>query len=195
MPSELYRRALADATAHHASSKTYSGKFLRPHKPFIAELIAELGIKSALDYGAGKGRQYEWVDPADGKTLEQAWGIEVAKYDPAWPPFANLPTGQFDLVICTHTLGSIPVKDMPWVLDRIFKKARKAVYFAEKIGLIRKRVHGDRVGFANGWNRDTWEHVILMGAIKADLANVLLSIVLSTTEIVNGERITTRAEI
>lgn len=155
-PSAAYRRALAEAQRHHAASKTYSGRFLRPHKPWLSDLIARLGIESALDYGCGKGEQYAWVDPEDGKTLEQAWGFEVTKHDPAWAPFAEIPQGQFDLVICTHVLGGIPLIDHPWVLARLFGFARKAVFIAEKIGPIKKAVHGDRAGMANGWTGIEW---------------------------------------
>lgn len=159
-PSEAYRLALAQASAHHAESKTYSGRFLRPHKPFLSELIARLGIASALDYGAGKGEQYRWVDPADGKTLEEAWGFPVEKFDPAWPAYAAEPAGSFDLVICTHVLGSIPLSDHGWVIAKLFERARKAVFIAEKIGPIRKGVHGDRAGLANEWSAIQWIEAI-----------------------------------
>src|SRR6478736_7415044 len=97
--SKEYRQALAAATKHHANSKTYSGRFLRPHKPWLTDLIQRLDIKSALDYGCGKGEQYRWVDPADGQTLEQTWGFEVEKFDPAWPPYSAEPRGRYDLVM------------------------------------------------------------------------------------------------
>lgn len=155
-PSGAYRRALGEASRHHAAAKTYSGRLLRPHKRWLGELIARLEIRSALDYGCGKGEQYRWVDPADGKTLESAWGFEVAKFDPAWPPYAAEPEGQFDLVICTHVLGGIPLSDHPWVIERLFAHARKAVFIAEKIGPIRKKVHGDRAGLANSWSAIEW---------------------------------------
>lgn len=151
---------MREATQHHSRSKTYSGRFLRPHKPWLTDLIGQLGIKSALDYGCGKGAQYSWVDPLDGLTLEQAWGFEVAKFDPCWPEFAELPQGQFDLVICTHTLGSIPTRDLPWVIERLHRMTRKAVFIAEKIGPIKKGVHGDRKGFVNDWGVIDWLDVI-----------------------------------
>jgi hypothetical protein len=154
--SEEYQIALAQAAAHHAAAKTYSGRFLRPHKPWLTELIWRLGVTSILDYGCGKGEQYRWVDPLDGKTLEEAWGVNVEKFDPAWPPYAAEPTGQFDLVICTHVLGGIPLADHQWVLDRIFGLARKAVFIAEKIGPVRKDVHGDREGMHKDWTVIEW---------------------------------------
>lgn len=160
MPSALYRQAVTDATRHHARSKTYSGRLLRPHKAFLSAMIDRLGVRSILDVGAGKGEQYTWIDPADGMTMEQAWGIDVRKYDPCWPPYAEEPSGKFDLVICTHTLGSIPIDDMPWFLDRLFGFASKAVFIGEKIGPIKKGVHGKRAGFSNDWSAIEWIEAI-----------------------------------
>lgn len=156
MPSQEYEAALTAAKRHHAESKTYSGRFLRPQKPFLTDLIARLGITSALDYGCGKGEQYSWIDPTDGKTIEEAWGFEVAKYDPAWPPFSAEPEGQFDLVICTHVLGSIPLIDHAWAISRIFGMARKAVFFAEKIGTTKKNVFGEFGGMVRDWTAIEW---------------------------------------
>lgn len=161
MPSEAYNRRLKEATAHHASSKTYSGSFLRPHKPFLSELISRLNVTSLLDYGCGKGEQYRWIDPNDGCTLEQAWGFEVTKFDPAWPPYSTEPAGQFDLVICTHVLGGIPIVDQSWVVERLFAHARKAVFIGEKIGKIKKRVHGDRDGMLDAVSAIEWIDLII----------------------------------
>lgn len=147
--SPAYHRALKEAQAHHQSSKTYSGKFLRPHAPAIKHLIERWSAKSLLDYGCGKGRQYEWVSHGEdasipkGMTIEQYWGIPVTKYDPAYPPFAAEPKGpddNFDLVICTHVLGSIPTADLPAVFEDLISYAGCAVYIAEKIGPVRKQV-------------------------------------------------------
>ena len=159
-PTIAYKTALAEATRHHANSKTYSGRFLRPHKPFLTELIGRLGVRSILDYGCGKGEQYRWVDPADGLTLEQAWNCEVAKYDPAYPPFAAEPQGQFDLVICTYVLGGIPITDHPWVLERLHGYATKVVFIAERLGPIKKKVHGRRDGFLNASHATEWLDLI-----------------------------------
>lgn len=140
-PSKAYQVALAESIRHHESSKTYSGSLARPHAPALRQIVTKLGCRSVLDYGAGKGRQWEWVDPATGMTLEQEWGFQVDKYDPAWPPFATEPTGSYDLVICTHTLGAIPAQDLDWVLDRIYGLANLGVYFAEQIAAVKKLVH------------------------------------------------------
>lgn len=140
-PSKAYQVALAQSIQHHQSSKTYSGSLMRPHAPAIKMVIDKLGCQSVLDYGAGKGSQYEWVMPESGQTVEQYWGVPVTKYDPAWPPYATEPVGKYDLVICTHTLGAIPTEDLGWVVDRLYALAGKALYIAERIGHVRKKVH------------------------------------------------------
>lgn len=139
-----YEYALSRATAHHARSKTYSGKLMRPHADALTAIIAKYSVESILDYGCGKGDQYRWVDPKTGKTLEELWGIEVRKFDPAYPPYADEPEGEFDLVICTHVLGGIPDRDLLWVVPRLYEHARKAVFIAEKIGDIKKTIHGSK---------------------------------------------------
>lgn len=165
-PSPEYSRRLEEAKLHHATSKTFSGKFLRPHAPFIKEIAERLHCRTILDYGCGKGAQYDWrnADPTGsipvGMTIEEYWGIPVRRYDPAWPPYAKEPVGKFDLVICTHVLGSIPIVDLPWAIKRLYSLARKALYVAEKIGPVGKEVHGDRDGLPNGWKRKDWESVL-----------------------------------
>jgi hypothetical protein len=165
-PSADYARALEECKRHHATSKTFSGKFLRPHAPFIKEIIDRLGCQSVLDYGCGKGEQYTWISHGgdasipEGMTLEQYWGVPVTRYDPAYPPFAAEPMGQFDLVLCTHTLGSIPTKDLPWVVDRLHSLAGKALYVAEKIGEVRKQVISQPEGFPRGWTHADWKRAL-----------------------------------
>jgi len=162
MPTEYYHRALEEAEKHHASSKTYSGKFLRPHAPFIKEIIDRLGCRSVLDYGCGKGRQYEWRSSEDnqaipkGQTIEEFWGVPVRKFDPAYPPFAAVPVGRFDLVICTHVVGSVPRRDLRWFREGLERYATKAIYYAEKLGPVGKQVFSQPELMPRDWTREEW---------------------------------------
>lgn len=185
--SREYDRAVAEAQAHHADSKTYSGRLLRPHKAYLTALIERLGIQSALDYGCGKGEQYRWIDHVDGKRLEELWGFEVAKFDPAFPPYAAEPEGKYDLVICSHTLSIIPQADLDWVTRRLFEHAGRAVFIAEKIGGRKKRVDNPD-GRAIGWESARWlNHV---GSIAQEFPEILA--VLSVREDLPRGRVTTR---
>ena len=159
-PSKVYYEALEAAKEHHRSSKTYSGSFLRPHGVFIKEIVDRLGCRSILDYGAGKGVQYSWVNPKNGLTLEQWWGVPVTKYDPAYEPFSAEPEGKFDLVICTHTLGAVPSVDVPWLVDRLYGFANKAIYVAEKLDPVRKKIHSSPEIYPREWSADRWKSVL-----------------------------------
>lgn len=165
--SKAYYKCLAAATKHHAESKTYSGKLFRPHANFVKLLIDRLSCETVLDYGCGKGSQYLWVSHGGeatvpfGQTIEEYWGMGVKKFDPAWPPFAAEPEGKFDLVLCTHTLGTIPVLDLDEIVSRLVGYANKAVFIAEKIGPAQKRVY-DEIGadMPHGWERSQWEQLL-----------------------------------
>ena len=157
-PSKEYLEALEDSKKIH-HGKLFTGLFLRSHAPFIKEIVAHLGCKTALDYGCGKGRQYQWVMPKHGTTLEQYWGINVEKYDPAWPPFAREPSGNFDLVICTHTLSTIPVVDLEWVIDRLYAMSNKAIYISERIGGEGKKIGPSELRPID-WSPKQWMEIL-----------------------------------
>lgn len=168
-PSAAYLAALEASKEIH-KGKQFTGKFLRPHAPFIKEIIDRLGCKTVLDYGCGKGQQYEWVIPSTGQTIEQFWGVEVTKYDPAWPPFAKEPEGKFDLVICTQMLGAIPVADREWVIDRLYGLAAKAIYVSERLGEARKSI-GDNGLRASDWTAEDWANALSrQSAVETTLA-------------------------
>lgn len=127
-PSEDYWRAIEDAAKHHASSKTFSGKFLKRYLGDIGRIIERHDCKTVLDYGCGKGAIYNELD------LEAGWGVKITKYDPAVPEFNKEPVGKFDLVICTHVVGCIPLHDLEWFIQRMYGYANKAVFVAERVG-------------------------------------------------------------
>lgn len=188
VPSAEYHAAVEEGRRHHADSKTYSGSFLRPHKPFLTEMVERHRCRFALDVGAGKGRQWEWIDPEDGKTMEQAWGVEVTKHDPCWPPFASEPVDTFDLVLCTHTISLIPVQDLEWFTRRLYGFATKALFVAEKIGERKKAEVADPFNRAIGWTAEKW--VDWFGRFAAEYPDI--ETVFSAREILPRGRITTR---
>lgn len=166
MPTEHYHRAIEEAQTHHLSSKTYSGKFLRPHAPYIKEIIDRLECRNVLDYGCGKGKQYEWRADADGQaipkgmTIEEYWGVPVRKFDPAYPPLAAAPTDRFDLVICTHVVGSVPRADLRWFRQGLERYALKAIYYAEKLGTVGKQVFSRPDLMPRDWTREEWKEAL-----------------------------------
>jgi hypothetical protein len=190
-PTVAHKLAVEEGARHHAESKTYSGSLMRPHVPYLSEMISRLGVRSALDYGCGKGEQYRWRDPHHAnQTVEERWGFTVTKYDPCYPPYAAEPKGKFDLVVCTHTISLIPLVDLDWALGRLFGFASKAVFIAEKIG-SGKRKKGeiaDPTERAIGWTVNQWlDRIAPFADERPDLETVF-----SSREKLGGATITTR---
>ena len=118
------------------ATKTFDGRSLRKETGRIKNLIQLTGARTILDYGSGKGVQYnpkpiviegqgEWDGVID------FWGVdEVTCYDPAFPPYSTLPKGTFDGVISTDVLEHCPEEDIEWILREIFSYADRFVYLA-----------------------------------------------------------------
>ena len=97
------------------AAKTFDGRSLPPHALAIQSLIRQFGVRTLLDYGAGKGTAYSEtakIQLPNGQTangLKQLWGIDkITLYDPGYAPHASQPVGKFDAVICTDVLEHIP---------------------------------------------------------------------------------------
>jgi hypothetical protein len=84
------------------------------------------------------------VDAAEGvdyPDIKSYWGVaEIRCYDPGYAPFAELPTGSFDGVICTDVLEHCPEEDIPWIVEELFGFARKFVFANVACFPARKRL-------------------------------------------------------
>ena len=104
------------------------------HAGEIKAMIDAHSARTILDYGSGKGCQYQQVQVtlSDGRvfpTIPAFWGVDsVTCYDPAYEPFKQLPQMQFDGVVCTDVLEHIPEDDLPWIVEELFGFARRFVY-------------------------------------------------------------------
>lgn len=116
------------------SERTFAGTSLRPQLARIKRLITLTGAATILDYGCGKGRQYEpmaIVDDAGGEWpgVIDYWDVEeLVCYDPAYAPYSKLPSGKFDGVICTDVLEHCPEDDIPWIVGEVFDFATRFVF-------------------------------------------------------------------
>lgn len=118
-----------------AAAVTFEGISLRPHVRTIRRLIAETGAQNVLDYGAGKGGLYDLRDfalPGETERIESVqdlWDVDfVHLYDPGYAPYAKLPEGTFDGVVCTDVMEHCPEEDLPWILGEIFGYAERFVF-------------------------------------------------------------------
>jgi len=101
--------------------KQWQGRGLPFEKQFKKWVPEDAGW-SVLDYGCGQGKYIQ----------DQTWDIPgiatVTGYDPAVPLFAELPTGDFDVVVSKDVMEHLDPHDVSWVLDEIFQRARIKVF-------------------------------------------------------------------
>jgi hypothetical protein len=117
-----------------APEETFPGFSLDPHLVRIKRLIDRTRAATVLDYGSGKGRQYDArpiriPGAGDWGSVIDYWGVdEIACYDPCYAPLSALPEGRFDGVICTDVLEHCPEEDIAWILDEMFGFATRFLY-------------------------------------------------------------------
>ena len=114
--------------------ETYPGISMLPHAKRIKELIDRTGARTVLDYGCGKGYQYDLQSitiPGVGvcDSVIDYWDIdEVRCYDPCYARYSTLPEGKFDGVISTDVLEHCSEDDMPWIVAEMFAFAERFVF-------------------------------------------------------------------
>lgn len=114
--------------------KTFPGLSLPAQASKIKSLIDRTGAETILDYGSGKGAQYNPLtirieSDREWPSIIDYWDIdEVHCYDPCYEPYSTLPQGKFDGVIATDVLEHCPEEDIPWILDEMFSYAKLFVY-------------------------------------------------------------------
>lgn len=180
MPSANYYRALEESKAFHVRNRVWSGKSVLHHVETIKMVIDQYKVESILDYGCGKGIQYT-TRLESGALLEEYWGVQVFKYDPAITsdtrriPGADsyesihqrLPHNRkWDLVICTHVLGAIPLHDLrETVVPDLHRRARKVLFVAENLDPPRKdRFWSTTSDKIRGWTEEQWAGLLMPDA-------------------------------
>ena len=116
-----------------APENTFPGVSLLPHIDRIKRLIQETDSFSLLDYGCGKGMQYQApvvdVGLPEKEMLADYWGVTAIQlYDPCFMPFSTLPSGRFDGVISTDMLEHCSEDDVPWIIGEMFSFSNKFLF-------------------------------------------------------------------
>ena len=130
--------------------ETFDGRSLRAQVRRIKNLIRKTGAETVLDYGSGKGKQY---DPkplriegeGSWEGVLDYWDVdEVVCFDPATPPYSNPPSTRFHGVVSTDVLEHCPEDDIPWIVDEMFSFAERFVFATIASYPARKRLpNGD----------------------------------------------------
>lgn len=128
------------------AADTFPGFSLDAQLSRIKSLIARTGADTILDYGCGKGLQYEPRPVKDDSGVVwpgviDYWDIgELVCYDPCHEPYSKLPEGKFDGVICTDVLEHCPEQDLSWIIGELFGYATKFVFANVACFPARKRL-------------------------------------------------------
>lgn len=145
---------------------TFPGLSLPPQARRIKRLIEVTSADSILDYGCGKGRQYE-ISPfrimgaGEWPSIVEYWDVsEVHCYDPCYLPFSTLPQGQFDGVIATDVLEHCPEEDIEWILHEIFSFARRFVFANIACYPAKKRLPAGENAHCTIQSVEWWENKI-----------------------------------
>ena len=158
---QMHQQEPAPKRAKKRSKKaTFGGSSLAPHVKTIGELVALHKPASLLDYGSGKGSMYQDcpAHAANGriKVLADWPGVTVTCYDPGYEPYAQEVKGQFDAVISTDMLEHVPEEDVPWVLDELFRRARRFVYVVAACFPARKHLPDGQNAHCTIMSPDWW---------------------------------------
>lgn len=104
--------------------KAYSDA--EPHK-FAEQLkviIKYLNVKTALDYGSG-GSDLNNTKLNNGRNFKEYIGL--SKVYPFEPAREKKLKKKSDLVLCFDVLEHIFINDIPWVINDLFKNAKKGI--------------------------------------------------------------------
>lgn len=104
----------------------FGGTSILNHVKSIKQLATAVGAQTMLDFGCGRGDAYR-----SPHKLHHEIGLPrsaVTLYDPAFRPSATLPTGTYDLVVCSDVLEHIPEAEVDAFIERLFGYARKGVW-------------------------------------------------------------------
>ena len=136
--SDYYLESVAAGRRFQQQNKSWAGYDVVKYQKLIKDLVDRYNAKTILDYGCGKGQQYQEPLPygmlpgesrpeSQWQTFDQYLGVTVYRYDPCVAEFETPPPAdaKFDGVICTQVLNNIPDDDMIWVREKLQHHAEK----------------------------------------------------------------------
>lgn len=167
--TRLYRQMheKGESFLHIKPEDTFPGQSLPPQAKRIKGLIDATQARRILDYGSGKGLQYQARDitlpdvPGRWPSIQSYWSVDAIHcFDPAYSPFSELPRGAFDGVISTDVLEHCPEEDVPWIIDEIFSYARKFVFMNVACYPAKKRLPTGENAHCTIKPKEWWANVI-----------------------------------
>ena len=109
-----------------AQGANFHGLSVLQYAKDIANLARKHKAQTMLDYGCGRGDAYR-----SPHKLHHQMGIQrrsVTLYDPSFPVHSKLPTGRYDIVLCSDVLEHVPEEDVDALIGELFAYAKKVVW-------------------------------------------------------------------
>lgn len=145
----INKEYLASEYRNMHDKKNFSGSSLEPHLAEIKQLIKEYGCQSLLDYGCGKARYHK-----------QPLVKNTTLYDPYYEPYSKLPTGTFDMVICTDVLEHVPEKEVPNIVADLINYTDKVLFLAISTKPAKKKFSNGENVHLTIWSPEKWDRLI-----------------------------------
>lgn len=111
----------------HKHEDYFRGRTTLKYADEIGAFLRHHTVHTLLDYGSGKGEQYE-----DPYRLQDEWGVSsVTCYDPGVLKFDDPPRAgeTFGAVICCDVMEHVPEEAVQPTLQEILRYAEKCVFF------------------------------------------------------------------
>jgi hypothetical protein len=152
MFSQEYYSAVDKMKKYHLENKTYSGGGTLAYAEIIKKLVKKHNVKTLLDYGCGKGLQYESGSIINfgnnNQTFDEYLDLaSVYKFDPGVEKFAEYPPldSKFDAIIAIQSLSAIPTKDLPLVVTHLMNMSTKFCFVGTNLSLGKKKKRGENL--------------------------------------------------
>lgn len=153
--SETGQELISQYSLLHKNHKRFPGFSIKKQKHLIRALIEAYQVKTILDYGCGKGKQYTEL------KVHENWGdVDITLYDPGYKPYGKRPQGKFDLVICTDVMEHVAEEDVEAVISDIFQYAKYAVFFCVFTGPSKKTLPDGRNCHVTVKDEEWWRNKI-----------------------------------
>ena len=126
--SETYLESVNAGAAYHQAHPKWTGLGTAQYRKQIETLRDRHGIRTALDFGCGKGLQYSE------QQLDKQLGIEVTQYDPCIHGLHAWPVGKWDMVWALDCLPMVARQDLPWLYENLRQWSRHAILVGVQLG-------------------------------------------------------------
>jgi hypothetical protein len=136
MFSKQYYKTLKRSKKFQKQSVNWAGYGSYQYIDQLSSIVTKYDCRTMLDYGCGKGLQY-----SEKNNFANLIGIsEYALHDPAYKPYAVLPPGTWDLVICLDVLPFIDEFYIDEVVDLMLSRCNKMCVVAlQDISIINRK--------------------------------------------------------